>query len=536
MTVKKDQKVAGVTAVKASGASITGAYAVGQTLTAKYPDGTVGTIQFTRTMASSPFTKSLINGAVASAVNSLNYTLQSADAGCNIGVDCSNQVASTPGGLVPSAAVASVQQAVKMRPNDGYNILTGTSNQSALRTSYYKWEIDADWNSVQVVISSKVSSGAQGNFKAQFAVTDDISNATISRAFVPQRAGVAYNDLSANGWKDVTFGGAATALLGLAPFISGSNNSSISMTSDPLALPSVARADGKAGGILLLKVVQIDALGQFTQEGGSNTAYDLARGNQAWFREAFVSSRAGVDGIATLTSLPTAVTEASTGYAISAMPIVTTTTNIKPTELVLFTGDSRKAAAFSTYSFNNPNRQALMSISTAAHPISAVDGAGSGHSQTQYLQIALDLLTAGLRPTVIYLPGFSQNGFTTYTAFKTANDNFMASARAISGLSNVKFVLDTDYFVSGYAGGAAETYRQQCIAYAKSLANGSTVFCFDSDIIMTDYTTPATPVLKSAYMNADGVHANQAGQDAMTYGDGKNPGLQALYKTVFGIT
>ena len=111
----------------------------------------------------------------------------------------------------------------------------------------------------------------------------------------------------------------------------------------------------------------------------------------------------------------------------------------------------------------------------------------------------------------------------------------MAAARAISGLAGVKFVLDTDYYVAGYAGNPPETNRQQCIAYAKSLANGVDVFCFDSDPIMTDYTTPSAPVLRPALMNADGIHANQAGQDALTYGDGTYPGLQALYKTVFGI-
>lgn len=86
-------------------AIITGNYAVGQTLTAAYPVGTVGTIQFTRTLIATPFTKTLISGAVASAVNSLAYTLQSADVGCNIGVDCSNQVSSAAGGAVAATAV-----------------------------------------------------------------------------------------------------------------------------------------------------------------------------------------------------------------------------------------------------------------------------------------------------------------------------------------------------------------------------------------------------------------------------------------------
>ena len=82
----------GVRPVEQSGAgavaAITGSYVVGQTLTATFPAGITGTIQFTRTLAAAPFTKTAISGAVGSAVNSLTYQLQQADAGFNIGVDC----------------------------------------------------------------------------------------------------------------------------------------------------------------------------------------------------------------------------------------------------------------------------------------------------------------------------------------------------------------------------------------------------------------------------------------------------------------
>ena len=523
----------GVRPVAASGggvAAITGSYVVGQTLTATFPAGITGTIQFTRTLATTPFTKTAISGAVASAVNSLTYQVQQADVGYTIGVDCTtvqSGVGSTvsSGGTIP---VTNVQQAMKMRANDMY-----TNGSTGIATCYYKIEFDAPFDVAQWVIGTKVSSGTPGTFKVQMAVTDEIAVDTITKAFVPMRAGVAYNDASANGWKDATFDGLSSKQIGLAP--SAGNNSAVHITTDALALPSVSRSDGKAGGILLVKVVQTDSGAGFTQELNGGSPYDTARGAQSWFREWFCAKRASVDGIATPTSLPTGVGSGNTGYSFPGCPVVTTTTNPKQTELVMFTGDSRKAAAYSTFTFNNPNRQAVMSLSTSARPLSTVNASGSGHSQSQYLQVAMSILQSGVKPTVIYLPGFSQNGFTTFAAFKAANDAFMAAARALPGLADVKFVLDTDYFVNGYAGTAKEGYRQECIVYAKSLANGSTVFCFDSDVIMTDYSVPATPVLKSALMNADGVHANQTGQDALTYGDGTNPGLQALYKTIFGI-
>lgn len=98
----------GVRPVEQSGAgavaAITGSYVVGQTLTATFPAGITGTIQFTRTLAAAPFTKTAISGAVASAVNSLTYTVQSADTGYVLGVDCTTVQAGV-GGVVGSAPV-----------------------------------------------------------------------------------------------------------------------------------------------------------------------------------------------------------------------------------------------------------------------------------------------------------------------------------------------------------------------------------------------------------------------------------------------
>lgn len=106
----------GVRPVAASGggvAAITGSYVVGQTLTATFPAGITGTIQFTRTLTTTPFTKTAISGAVASAVNSLAYQVQQADVGYSLGVDCTTTQAAA-GGQVPAfvASYARVQSAL----------------------------------------------------------------------------------------------------------------------------------------------------------------------------------------------------------------------------------------------------------------------------------------------------------------------------------------------------------------------------------------------------------------------------------------
>jgi hypothetical protein len=429
--------------------------------------------------------------------------------------------------------MAITQQAVKLRPNEAYN-----GGSSGVRTCWYKFEFDAPFDQVQHLVGSKVLSGTPGTYKVQFAVTDAIAVDTANNAWVPMRAGVAYNDKSANGWKDATFGGAATKQIGLAPNV-GNNNGCIHMSTDVMDLASVPRADGKPGGILLVKVVQIDSAGGYTQGSSNSSAWDSARGAQPWFREWFCNAQSNVDGIANLATLPSG-TPFNGDYAFPGTPIVTNTASALPTELLLFTGDSRKSAAYNINRFASPARMAAMSLSTPARPISTVNAAGSGHTQANYLLLALDQIDAGVRPTVIHLPGFSQNGFSSFANFKTANDNFMAAVRAKAGLANVKFVFDTDYYVGGYSA-ATESARQQCIAYAKSMANGTTVFCFDSDAIITDYTNPSAPTFKSAYFTSpnfiggDGVHAGPTGLDAMTYGDGTTPGLQSVYRAAFGL-
>jgi len=429
--------------------------------------------------------------------------------------------------------MAITQQASKLRPNEGYN-----TGGSGVRTSFLKFEFKGDFNKVQHLVGSKVASGTPGTYKVQFAVTDAIAMDTISNAYLPVRNGVTYNDRSANGWKDATFGGAASKQIGLAP--NQANNSIIHMSTDVMDLASIPRADGQPGSILLVKVTQMDAAGGYTAASNASNTWDSARGKFPWFTE-WYSKSVNYDAIADLSRIPGGGPY-NEDYTFPGFPIVTNTQSSVPADLLLFTGDSRKCAAFMTYQYANPARMAAMSLSTPTHPISTVNGAGSGHNQQQFLAVAMDMINAGLRPTVIYVPGFSQNGFSNFTTFKANLDGFMASARAVPGLENVKFILDTDYWVTGYAvGTSAENGRQQCIAYAKSLHNGTTVFCFDSDALITDYSNPSATTFKSKYYSGssftggDGVHAGPIGLEDMAYGDGTLPGLQPIMRQAFGM-
>jgi hypothetical protein len=520
-----------------SGAGITATIspataAVGDTVHATLPAGVVGTLQFTRSTIPVPPAapvKTNIAGAVASVVNMLAYTIAPEDAGYAIGCDASNQISASAGVVVAAGPAAyNRYMATELRSNENYvtgNVVTNTPD-----TTYYKFEFDAAFDAAQAILLSKLYQGTPGTYKASLAVTDEPRIDTSEHAYLPQQGGVVYNIAGGKGWQPVTFGGAATKTIGLAVPADGStnNNCAISLASDMLQLKSVARNDGKPGSFLLMKIVCIN--GGWTAETGGNDLWDAANG-QPFYRVRSLNNLSG-DAIADPTIVPTG--GYYSGYGMMGGAQVHTTV---AAELLMFTGDSRDAAAYADYSYASPNVMAWMPLSTPTRPLSCYNVAGSGHSELSFLQVALDrIANGGLRPTVIFVPGFSQNGFDTAAHYTARLDEFIASVRAVPGMASVKFVISTDYFVNGYAGQQSEIERQLCITHARALADNVSVFLFDSDAIMTDYSIPGTPKNVPAYMNGDGVHANDVGIAAMAYGDGAKPGLQSVYKTVLGIS
>jgi hypothetical protein len=107
-----DESGAAVAAGGAITATITGTGIIGQPLTAKLPDGYIGTLQFTRSTKATTPVKTNISGAVASAVNSLSYTPVTGDAVYNIGCDTSNVVAPSATVSVSAAPSTDVAPAV----------------------------------------------------------------------------------------------------------------------------------------------------------------------------------------------------------------------------------------------------------------------------------------------------------------------------------------------------------------------------------------------------------------------------------------
>jgi hypothetical protein len=203
-----------------SKAAISGVYAVGQGLTAAFPAGTVGTIQFTRTMVVAPFTKTAISGATANGVNSLPYNVTSADAGYRIDVDCSNQVSAVTGGLVP-AAQATVKSSGVMR-------LIGSGNQQAaagaLNGSYnsavVKLQAPGGATGVRVIFTNASPSYGMAGAKVAVASTEIAACDTAANAYTPMIGGVAKNVMAATsdaGFVKGKWGGGNTTSRRLSP-------------------------------------------------------------------------------------------------------------------------------------------------------------------------------------------------------------------------------------------------------------------------------------------------------------------------------
>lgn len=135
-------------------ATLTGSFNVGGTVTATFPPGVSGTIQFTRSTKAIPPVKTLISGAVANAVNSLSYVVQQADAGQILSTDTSNIVAPSMGFDVTSGGTSNSLRQVSTRTliNQGFSATNSARGRVGSRTNpvdvtqlvleYDNWYVD----------------------------------------------------------------------------------------------------------------------------------------------------------------------------------------------------------------------------------------------------------------------------------------------------------------------------------------------------------------------------------------------------------
>jgi hypothetical protein len=423
----------------------------------------------------------------------------------------------TSGGIVDPATGKTIPLGSKGYNNRVANLSGGqrsfgnsqfVTGASGVKTNIYKIEAEAPFTAVRVWIGIKNNSGTVPVFKAVVAPTETMGTSSVNEAYVPKANGTFYNALSTTdyGWRAVTWdGGSATKTGVLAP---AATNSASYAVSDWIPCVSLPRADVVgARPAALLKLAQTDAAGVFTQFGSNLSAYYANRGAAA-YRELITNSTSN-DGVTTLTNLPASVS-ATGGFQIYAWLEFQ---YAAPTRSVVLVGDSTTESAYNDY-VTSWVAVALRELSTQSAPIAVTNLAGSGHSHTEYLLLLDYMLNAGFLPTDIYFQGWSQNGFggniNSADALIARDTAYLQKLRA----AGVQVWMSTSYGVNGYSP-TQEAARLKCVAQVKAWAASGLVNLVDTDKLITDYSG-GVGALKTAYNSGDNIHANVAGQRAMS--------------------
>lgn len=402
-------------------ATISGTPSVGSVLTAKLPTGVTGTLQWTRTMLNTPFTKSNISGAVANAVNSLAYTVQQADAGYSVGCDASSTIVASTG--VSIAAVATVR-------SNGISRLFGTQSQvaepSPLTAStsgwVYKVQAPAGATGVRISVHNKSQLFGVAGIKAAVAPTDIAAIDTTANAFNAQVNSTVNNIFTtggnANGFKKATWNGAAQSRriypsnATLPSF--GYNDQEDTVTSDLIQLPSTPIPARDRGSpeyyyivrLSILATAQVDGLAGVTASKMNSYMAEWTATSGADCHLLIGNSPGNVDSADGSFTIPGAATN---GQA----PVVsfewTYPAGITP---VTFWHDGDSITE--DYQWN---RWAVNRKSTPTRPLHHVNIGGSTTRTKDYLGNLYLLLQAMAKPDYVVMPIISVNNYSPLSDF-----------------------------------------------------------------------------------------------------------------------
>lgn len=388
----------GVRPVEQSGsgavAAITGSYVVGQTLTATFPAGVTGTIQFTRTLAAAPFTKTAISGAVASAVNSLTYQLQQADAGFNIGVDCTTMQSGV------GVTVASDNSAGYVRKVMGVSMPFGDLVSGAL-TGNSSWRtvrrFPQAFKRLRCYLFNNDTVNAMAGAKACWSPSESLVNGSRPTIGGAVNNGSSYRFL---------FNGALTTTL---PPSAGDSIPSVTV-SDWLETPSIPATDGNPYPI-----------GYFTTlfTSGAQIGYS-APGN------AFAGYLNGLTGMkhafrvhtnnGDCVENPALFTENAT--AQFCVPMLIEVEYFTGARTIIACGDSTLQGAANTANAGAA-LMALAQLDAAGMPADACIVAESG-AQARRQDLRLKNIVANHIPDIIYFQPFSVNDSSSYSGSSAA--------------------------------------------------------------------------------------------------------------------
>lgn len=477
----------GVRPVAASGggvAAITGSYVVGQTLTATFPASITGTIQFTRTLAVAPFTKTAISGAVASGVSSLTYQLQPADAGYNIGVDCTTVQAGV------GVTVASDSSAGYVRKVMGVSMPFGDLQSGALTTNS-SWRtvrrFPQAFKRIRCYLFNLDAANAMTGAKACWSPSESLANGSRPTIGGAVNNGSSYRFL---------FNGALTTTLPAGP---GDGVPSVTV-SDWLDTPSIPATDGNPYPI-----------GYFTMlfTSGAQIGYSAPLNPFAGYLNGLAGTKHAYgahNNNGDCVENPALFTQNSTSQF--CVPMLIEVEYFTGVRTIIACGDSTLQGAGNT-AYAGAALMAMAQLDAANMPADACILAETG-SQARRQDLRLKNIVAKHIPDIIYFQVFSVNDSSNYfgsSAAAIARVDYWIEWCATNG---VNLILDTPLPIVAKAGtpvsGANLTALADMTAYILSKASTKVKVLDLTPLHSAQYSG----VWATAY-GFDGYHPNPAG-------------------------
>ncbi|MBP1314281.1 hypothetical protein [Herbaspirillum sp. 1130] len=414
---------------------------------------------------------------------------------------------------MPSAVSSSVtpKLAIASQNIPNHALLTVGGNKG-ITTGCMQQEASGQVVAVRLCIATKtLSSQVLPQFKAVVATSDTAGGNNVNDTWQPNVNGTAYPALAdgqGRGWVPVTFNGGQPNIVMPAATGDSANTANAVIRSDRIALPSRPRKSGETGGpMFLARIEQMLGTGQWAYVAGSYNPYVAALGQAGM--KVWRSSRVDNSGVSNLALNPP---DLNSWYML---PFWFEFEYAQPHIALIVSGDSR---------YSGGGHPVIDGLSWAVQPLQAAQlrlpidictlGA-SGFSNSQYMKLVTDYLSAGGSGTHVLVPVHTPNdGITTSTQGDAALarvDSFINTMTA----AGIKTILSTGY-ACGY-NGTAEQQRQRMIQWAKDQATAGRVILFDNDPIISDTTTtPGTGVISASYFySGDNIHCNGAGNTAM---------------------
>lgn len=399
-----------------------------------------------------------------------------------------------------------------------WNVIAGSAitNKSTALTYGVKFEAEAIFDSV-ALLWQNYETNTVPNVKAIVAMSETFSTASQDTQYRPVVNGVTYNIIRNStddyGWSTVTWSGASTVTL---PAASGAYGGQTVTISDFIPCGSVPRSDGGTRPILLYRVY-LPGTANYTVTSGA-TSYSNLRIAGTYNRNRLIdASISGGDGVGSPAT--------TMGAGVSDNPLVSPIFRFRDNVVSVYgVGDSITAGQGSTTSVGGWLKRACYDLSTMARPVVPCNLGHNSQPTSTYLAVARVVFPLAKPSVAFYFP-YSPNS-AVYSE-RAVRDNMAQAAEFVTLCNdyNVVPILCTPV-PNNNLNAADDAFRKEYCTLLRAMASDKNILMCDFDLYTSDGATPARFI--SGY-NADALHPNNTGYEAMTY-----PAKLALAKAIYG--